>query len=87
MMGKKYYWRFTIEESRFGEMYGLSCSDFVNEENKEAWSRFISDKISGLMKDETLQDPEFLETLAKVEEEKRQREEWRIRDERLREKQ
>ena len=86
-MGKKYYWRFNIEESRFGEMYGLSCSDLVKEKNKEAWSRFISDKISGLMKDETLQDPEFLKTLATVNEEKRQREEWRIRGERLREKQ
>ena len=86
-MGKKYYWRFNIEESRFGEMYGHSCSDVVNEENKEVWSRFISVKISGLMREETLQDPEYLKTWAMVDEEKRQREEWRIRDERLRKKQ
>ena len=50
-MGKKYHWNFWFQESRYGEMYGPTCPDCVNEENVEAWRRYVSAKISELMKD------------------------------------
>ena len=53
---------------------GPSC-DYVTDENREAWQRFVENKIRELMKPETMDLPEFKEYLAKVQEEKRKREE------------
>ena len=41
---------------------GPSC-DYVTEENKEAWQRFVVNKINELMKPETMESPEFKECL------------------------
>ena len=49
---------------------GPSC-DYVTDENREAWQRFVENKIRELMKPETMDLPEFKEYLAKVQEEKR----------------
>ena len=57
----KYYWSFQIETSRFGGVMGPSC-DYVTEENREAWQRFIQNKINELMKAETMESPEFKES-------------------------
>ena len=54
---------------------GSSC-DYVTEENKEAWQRFVEQKIREVMKPETMESQEFKECLKYVEEEKRKREEY-----------
>lgn len=80
----KYYWTFRIESSRYyGEMDSDSLG-FITEENKEAWLRFIQNKISELMKPETMDSKDFKECLAKVQEEKRKREEYDRREKELR---
>ena len=79
----EYYWTFRIETSRFGGVLGPSC-DYVTDENREAWLRFVKNKISELMKPESMNLPEFKECLAKVQEEKRKREEYDRREKELR---
>ena len=82
-MKSEYYWTFRIETSRFGGVLGPSC-DYVTDENREAWQRFVENKIRELMKPETMDLPEFKEYLAKVQEEKRKREEYERREKELR---
>ena len=79
----KYYWNFQIETSRFGGVMGASC-DYVTEENREAWLRFVENKIREVMKPETMDTQEFKECLMHVEEEKRKREEYERREKELR---
>ena len=62
---------------------GPSC-DYVTDEYREAWQRFVENKIRELMKPETMDLPEFKEYLAKVQEEKRKREEYERREKELR---
>ena len=61
----KYYWSFQIETSRFGGVMGPSC-DYVTEDNREAWQRFVEQKIRELMKPETMDSPKFKEYLKKA---------------------
>ena len=82
-MKSKFYWTFRIETSRFDGVLGPSC-DYVTDENREAWQRFVENKIRELMKPETMDLPEFKECLAKVQEEKRKREEYDRREKELR---
>ena len=82
-MKSNFYWTFRIETSRFGGVLGPSC-DYVTDENREAWQRFVENKIRELMKPETMDLPEFKEYLAKVQEEKRKREEYDRREKELR---
>ena len=79
----KYYWSFQIETSRFGGVMGPSC-DYVTDENREAWQRFVENKISEIMKPETMQLPEFKEFLEKVKKDKEWRRNQAIRAEQLR---
>ena len=79
----KYYWSFQIETSRFGGVMGPSC-DYVTDENREAWQRFVENKISEIMKPETMQLPEFKEFLEKVNKDKEWRRNQAIRAEQLR---
>lgn len=81
-MKSKFYWTFRIETSRFGGVLGPSC-DYVTDENREAWQRFVENKIRELMKPETMDVPEFKEYMAKVQEEKRKREEYNRREKEL----
>ena len=62
---------------------GPSC-DYITGENREAWQRFVENKIRELMKSETMDSLEFKECLAKVQEEKRKREEYERREKELR---
>ena len=62
---------------------GASC-DYVTEENREAWLRFVENKIREVMKPETMDTQEFKECLMYVEEEKRKRKEYSRREEELR---
>ena len=82
-MKSEYYWTFRIETSRFGGVLGPSC-DYVTDENREAWQRFVENKIRELMKPETMDSKEFKECLEKVQEEKRKREEYDRREKELR---
>ena len=62
----KYYWTFRIESSRYyGEMEPGSLS-FITDENREAWQRFVENKINELMKPETMDTQEFKECLKKA---------------------
>ena len=83
-MGKKYHWNFWFQENCYGEMYGPTCPDCVNEDNVEAWRRYVSSKISELMTDETMQEPEFQKILEQVKEGERRREEYDRREKELR---
>ena len=62
---------------------GPSC-DYVTDENREAWQRFVENKISEIMKPETMQLPEFKEFLEKVNKDKEWRRNQAIRAEQLR---
>ena len=59
-MKSEYYWTFQIETSRFGGVMGASY-DYVTEENREAWQRFVENKIREVMKPETMESLEFKE--------------------------
>ena len=82
-MKTEFYWTFQIETSRFSGVMGSSC-DYVTEENKEAWQRFVEMKIRELMMPEAMDTQEFKECLMYVEEEKRKREEYDRREKELR---
>ena len=83
-MKSEYYWTFRIESSRYYGEKPPGNLDFITDENKEAWQRFIQNKISELMKPETMELPEFKECLEKVQEERRKREEYDRREKELR---
>ena len=54
-MKTEYYWTFRIESSRY---YGEKDHDslgFITEENREAWLRFVENKIREVMKPETME--------------------------------
>ena len=57
--------------------------DYVTDENREAWQRFVDNKIRELMKPETMESPEFKECLEKVQKEKRKRGEYDRREKEL----
>ena len=81
---KKYLIDFRIYEQTWSDSYGWTCPDCVNEDNVEAWRCYVSSKISELMTDETMQEPEFQKILEQVKEEKRRREEYDRREKELR---
>ena len=65
-MKTEYYWTFRIESSRY---YGEKDHDslgFITEENREAWLRFVENKIREVMKPETMDTQEFKECLKKA---------------------
>ena len=83
-MHTQYYWTFRIESSRYYGEKPPGNLDFITDENKEAWRRFIQNKISELMKPETMESPEFKECMETVQEERRKREEYDRRENELR---
>lgn len=42
----KYYWTFRIESSRYYGEKDYDSLGFITEENREAWLRFVENKIS-----------------------------------------
>lgn len=63
-------------------MIGAIC-DYITDENREVWQRFVEMKIREVMKPETMELPEFKECLMYVAEEKRKREEYDRREKEL----
>ena len=47
------------------------CCDYVTEENRESWQRFVENKIREVMKPEAMESLEFKECVRYVQEEKR----------------
>lgn len=80
----KYLIDFRIYEQTWSDSYGWTCPDCVNEDNVEAWRCYVSSKISELMTDETMQEPEFQKILEQEKEDKRRREEYDRREKELR---
>lgn len=80
-MANRYYWEFHIIRSNYGNGYGKDCSAFVNEENCEAFSKFIGNAISRLMTQETLRNPEFLKVLKETTEQRKWYEEYQAQKE------
>lgn len=68
-----YYWTFDIESDRIFDRYNPYYLDFITDENKAAWQRFIHTKIRELMKPETMESQEFKTCLEEVRKEKEQR--------------
>ncbi len=83
-MNTEFYWTFRIETSRFGGVMGSSCTDYVTEENLEAWQRFVEKRIREVMKPETMDLQEFKDCLEEVRKEKEWRETQKVRAEQLR---
>ena len=81
---KKYLIDFRIYEQTWRDSFGRTCPDCVDEDNVEAWRRYVSFKISELMKDETMLKPEFRKILEQVKEDKRRLEEYERREKELR---
>ena len=75
-MKSKYCWDFSIYEDSYSSLLRYSCPDGMNEENREAWRRYICTKISELMKNETMQTVEFQKIVQQIKEEKSQRERY-----------
>ena len=75
-MKSKYCWDFSIYEDSYSSLLRYSCPDGMNEENREAWRRYICAKISELMKNETMQTVEFQKIVQQIKEEKSQRERY-----------
>lgn len=83
-MNTEFYWTFRIETSRFGGVMGPSCTDYVTEENLEAWQRFVEKRIREVMKLKTMDLQEFKDCLEEVRKEKEWRETQKVRAEQLR---
>jgi len=79
-----YYWTFEIESNQFFGDYHPHRLDFITEDNKDAWRRYIQDKISDLMKSEIMETPEFKACAEKERKEKEQRIAWDLKEEQRR---
>lgn len=82
---KSYQWHLEIKESTWQTTCGRKCPPYVNEENKEAWERYLSRIIEQYLKEETMQAPEFQEIEQKVREEKLFYNQWKEKEEHKRE--
>lgn len=81
---KIYYWSFGILSDQIYCRYNPYNLDFINDDNKDAWQRFVHNKIIELMKPETMEMPEFKACLEEVRKEKEERIARELRAERLR---
>lgn len=82
---KSYQWDLEIQEVTWHTIYGHSFPPFVNEENKEAWRRYLNQIISQHLTEETMQTPEFQKIEQEVRKEKLDRIHWEEKRERMRE--
>ena len=54
---KSFLWHLDFEPFTWHTFLGEQCPPFVTEENKEAWQRFVENKIREVMKPETMGKP------------------------------
>ena len=69
---KRYSMIFYLSENTWN-MSGIPCPDCVDENNYQAWSRYLSKKIDKLLCAETMQTAEFQEELETVRRDKEER--------------
>ena len=62
---KTYKWKFQLSENTWS-IGGMPCPDCVEENNYEAWNRYLSKQISKLLSADTMQTEEFQEELEAV---------------------
>ena len=62
---KTYKWKFQLSEKTWS-IGGMPCPDCVEENNYEAWNRYLSKQISKLLSADTMQTEEFQEELEAV---------------------
>lgn len=62
---KTYRWSFQLSEKTWS-IGGMLCPDCVDENNYEAWNRYLSNQISKLLSADTMQTKEFHEELETV---------------------
>ena len=62
---KTYRWSFQLSEKAWS-IGGMPCPDCVDENNYEAWNRYLSNQINKLLSADTMQTKEFQEELEAV---------------------
>ena len=62
---KTYRWSFQLSEKAWS-IGGMPCPDCVDENNYEAWNRYLSNQINKLLNADTMQTKEFQEELEAV---------------------
>ena len=67
---KHYQWYLQFDEITWRATFGDECPPFVNEENKEAWRRYLNQVIKSHLKEEAMKTPEFEEIELRIREEK-----------------
>ena len=67
---KSFLWHLDFEPFTWHTFYGEQCPPFVNEENKEAWRRYLTKVIKKHLKKEVMNTPEFREIKLQIREEK-----------------
>lgn len=82
---KRYRWYLQFDEITWRATYGDECPPFVNEENKEAWRRYLNQVIKKHLKEEAMKTPEFEEIELRIREEKLLRIQWDEKQKRMRE--
>ena len=67
---KSFLWHLDFEPFTWHTFYGEQCPPFVNEENKEAWRRYLTIVIKKHLKAEVMNTPEFRDIEIQIREEK-----------------
>ena len=82
---KRYRWYLQFDEITWLASSADECPPFVNEENKEAWRRYLNKVIKNHLKEEAMKTPEFEEVELRIREEKFLRIQWDEKQKRMRE--
>lgn len=67
---KRYRWYLQFDEITRLASSADECPPFVNEENKEAWRRYLNKVIKNHLKEEAMKTPEFKDVELRIREEK-----------------
>ena len=82
---KRYRWYLQFDEITRLASSADECPQFVNEENKEAWRRYLNKVIKNHLKEEAMKTLEFEEVEHRIREEKFLRIQWDEKQKRMRE--
>ena len=82
---KRYRWYLQFDEITWLASSADECPQFVNEENKEAWRRYLNKVIKNHLKEEAMKTLEFEEVEHRIREEKFLRIQWDEKQKRMRE--
>lgn len=82
---KRYRWYLQFDEITWQASSADECPSFVNEENKEAWRRYLNQVIKSHLKEEAMKTPDFEVIEQKIRGEKLLRIQWDEKQKRMRE--